>query len=61
MRKPTYAGKVDTKDEQDIFLWARYKTAEERLIESWRLHCINNGISIQQKLDRSTSTAKRRL
>lgn len=61
IRKPTYAGKVDAKDEHDILIWARHKTAEERLIESWRLHCINHGISTQKKLDRFASTAKRRL
>ena len=33
IRKPTFAGKIQEKDERDIRFWAYEKTAEERVQE----------------------------
>ncbi len=33
IRKPTFVGKVEEKDSQDIFYWTFQKTAFERLCE----------------------------
>ena len=61
-RKPTYAGKVKEKDEQDIFYWAFEKTPRERLQESWRLHCLNHNIKpSENRLDKTKSSATKRL
>ncbi|WP_425390886.1 hypothetical protein [Ekhidna sp.] len=61
IRKPTYAGKIGQKDYEDILFWAFEKTPEERLIESWRLHCLNHGISQESLLDKNSAIAKKRL
>lgn len=60
IREATFAGKVQEKDEDDIFYWAFEKTHEERLEESWRLHCMNHGVSTQHRLDRTKASAKKR-
>lgn len=60
LRKPTFAGKIQTKDERDILFWAFKKSSEERLKESWRLNCINHGIPIESRLDKEAFSAKKR-
>ena len=61
VRRPTYAGNLKDKDEQDIFYWATEKTPWERLQESWRLHCINNDIKpSENKLNKHVSKAYKR-
>lgn len=59
-REPTYAGQVSKKDELDILFWATIKSPQERLAESWRLNCINNGVPIDIKMDRSQVSAQKR-
>jgi len=60
-RIPTYAGTVSEKDELDILYWAIHKTPWERLQESWRLHCVNNGITpAENKLNKTISKASKR-
>lgn len=61
IRKPTYAGKIEQKDNEDVLFWAQNKTPEERLIESWRLHCLNHNISPKCLLDKNLASAKKRL
>lgn len=60
IRKPTFAGKIKEKEEAEILFWATEKTGEERLSESWRLHCLNHGISPQSRIDRNVTKAKKR-
>jgi len=61
IRKPTYSGSIRKKDEQDILYWAFQKTAQERLYESWRLHCINHDIDpFSSKLDKTKARAAKR-
>lgn len=61
VQKPTYAGKVEKKDEQDIYFWAFEKTAAERLKESLRLYCMNHNIDISQlKFDKTAIKASKR-
>jgi hypothetical protein len=60
IRKPTFAGKAEVKDRDDIFFWAFEKTAGERLAEAWRLHCINHNIPLDSKLDKSVNKAYKR-
>lgn len=61
IRKPTFAGKVEEKDSEDIFYWAFQKTAFERLCESWRLNCINHGYqSHELRLDKTIAKATKR-
>lgn len=59
VRKPTYAGNVAHKDETDILLWSS-KTPLERLAESWRLNCVNHGIPLNSRLDKTASVASLR-
>lgn len=60
VRKPTFAGKIDDKDKEDILFWATQKTPGERLAESWRLHCLNHGLSPDEvRLDRTKSSARK--
>ena len=60
IRKPTYVGTVNEKDQLDIFYWAFEKTAAQRLSESWRLHCINNNIPFDAKIDKTVVKASLR-
>jgi len=61
IRKPTFAGKVQEKDENDILYWAFQKTPAERLAESWRLHCLNHGLEpSENRLNKMVSSAKKR-
>jgi hypothetical protein len=60
-RVPTFSGKIQDKDEQDILYWARHKTAAERLVESWRLHCANHNIDPNTPLNKNVSKATKRL
>jgi len=58
VRKPTFAGKIQEKDDQDILFWAFQKTAAERLIGSWRLHFMNHGVDPSEvRLDKTKSRA----
>ena len=57
VRKPTSYGKIKEKDQDDIFYWAFKKSAIQRLSESWRLHCANNNIPIDSKMNRSVNKA----
>lgn len=60
-RKPTYSGKATEKDELDILYWAFEKTALERLLESWRLHCVNHDIDpFNSKINKNISKAFKR-
>ena len=60
-RIPTYSGKIKKKDELDILYWAFEKTARERLLESWRLHCVNHGIDPYNcKINKKISKAFKR-
>lgn len=61
IRRPTYAGKISEKDELDILFWATKKSPQERLVESWRLNCINNNVPVDIKMDRSRVSAKKRI
>ncbi|MCF6352457.1 MAG: hypothetical protein L3J06_05570 [Cyclobacteriaceae bacterium] len=60
IRKPTYAGLVKNKDVQDILFWALEKTPSQRLSESWRLHCINNNMPFDAKIDKTVVKASLR-
>jgi len=61
IRKPTFAGKIQEKDERDIRFWAYEKTAEERVQEAWRLHCANHNVDpVNAKLDRTKMRAWKR-
>ena len=60
IRKATYAGKPEEKDNLDIFYWAN-KSPQERLSESWRLNCINHNLPINIRLDKTHMSAKKRL
>jgi len=57
IRKPSYAGNIKEKDQLDIFYWAFEKNSAQRLSESWRLHCMNNNIPIDTRLDKSFAKA----
>ncbi len=60
IRKPTYAGNAKNKDQLDIFYWAFQKTPVERLSESWRLHCLNNNVEYNIKLNKKAAKASLR-
>ncbi|MFY0687947.1 MAG: hypothetical protein JXQ90_12325 [Cyclobacteriaceae bacterium] len=61
IRKPTFAGKAQDKDEIDIIYWSR-KTPYERLCESWRLHLENHGIKHgEDRLNKQVNSAKKRV
>ena len=61
VRKPTFAGKAETKDEVDLFYWAFEKTALERLVESMRLYCLNHNIDMDQlKFNKTVCKASKR-
>lgn len=61
VRKPTFAGSVKEKDEQDIYHWAFEKTALERLVESMRLYCLNHNFDMRQlKFDKTVCVASKR-
>jgi len=60
-RRPTYAGKIKEKDEQDILFWALKKSPIERLQESWRLNCVNHGISTTSRLNKAIFSARKRV
>ncbi|MFY0654067.1 MAG: hypothetical protein JXQ96_18665 [Cyclobacteriaceae bacterium] len=58
---PTFSGKIQEKDNNDIFYWAFEKSPAQRLEESWRLHCANHNIDPQSvRLDKSKSSARKR-
>ena len=60
-RTPTYAGKARKKDELDILYWATQRTAVERLVESWRLHCANHNVDpVTVKIDKTAAKASKR-
>jgi len=59
-RKPLYAGKIAEKDEQDILFWGLKNSPLDRLQVSWRLNCINHGVDITIRLDKSKSYAYKR-
>lgn len=60
IRKPTYAGTVQEKDDLDILYWATCKSPAERLQESWRLNCLNHNIPLDSRMNRNVGTAKKR-
>jgi len=57
VRKPTYSGNVEEKDQNDILFWAFHKSATQRLVEAWRLHCLNYNIQPSLKMDKSFNKA----
>jgi hypothetical protein len=59
IRKPTYSGNVNEKDQNDIDYWAS-KSPQERLKEAWRLHCMNHNISFDHKLNKARNKASKR-
>lgn len=60
IRKPTYAGKIQEKDQLDIIFWAHDKSPIERLSESWRLNCMNHNVPIDIRMERTANSAKKR-
>ena len=59
-RRPTYAGTIEEKDNQDILYWAMEKTPAERLAESWRLHCVNHNVPTDISIDKNHALARKR-
>jgi len=60
VRKPTFAGKANKKDELDILYWANEKTASDRLQEAWRLHCMNMNVPTNIRMDKKANKAQLR-
>lgn len=60
-RRPTFTGKIKSKDWEDILFWATHKTPRERLEEAWRLHCLNHNVNPKEiKLNKFMQVSRRR-